>query len=63
MALGPMSAAPANTYMEPTAVGVKEDLADVIYRIDPDETPLVSAISNEPAQQVQIGRASCRERV
>jgi len=52
MALGPMSAAPANTYMEPTAVGVKEDLADVIYRIDPDETPLVSAISNEPAQQV-----------
>jgi len=47
-----MSAAPANTYMEPTAVGVKEDLADVIYRIDPDETPLVSAISNEPAQQV-----------
>jgi Family of unknown function (DUF5309) len=52
VALGPMSAAPANTYMEPTAVGVKEDLADVIYRIDPDETPLVSAISNEPAQQV-----------
>jgi len=52
MALGPMGAAPASTYMEPTAVGVKEDLADVIYRIDPDETPLVSAISNEPAQQV-----------
>jgi hypothetical protein len=52
MALGPMAAAPANTYMETAAVGVKEDLADVIYRIDPDETPLVSAISNEPAQQV-----------
>lgn len=52
MALGAMGAAPSNTYMETAAVGVKEDLADIIYRIDPDETPLLSAISRVNANQV-----------
>ena len=52
MALGAQGAAPSNTYIETAAVGVKEDLADVIYRIDPDETPLVSACSRVPANQV-----------
>jgi Family of unknown function (DUF5309) len=52
MALAPMSAAPANVYMEPTAVGVKEDLRDIVFRIDPDETPVASTISNVNSQQV-----------
>jgi hypothetical protein len=52
MALGPMGAAPSNTYMEPTAVGVKEDLRDIIFRIDPDETPVASTLSNVNSQQV-----------
>ena len=52
MALGAQGAAPANTYIETAAVGVKEDLADVIYRIDPDETPLVSACARVNASQV-----------
>ena len=52
MAVGPQGAAPANTYIETAAVGVKEDLADVIYRIDPDEVPLVSACSRVNASQV-----------
>ena len=30
-------------YATGAAVGEREDLADVIYRIDPDETPLFSA--------------------
>jgi hypothetical protein len=47
-----MSAAPANTYMEPTAPNVREDLADIIYRIDPDEVPLVSAVARVGANQV-----------
>jgi hypothetical protein len=30
------------TYTSSTAIGEREDLADVIYRIDPDETPVFS---------------------
>lgn len=52
MAAPPQSAAPANVYLEPAAVGVREDLADIIYRIDPDETPLVSACARVGAKQV-----------
>jgi hypothetical protein len=52
MAVPPQSAAPANTYIETAAVGVREDLADVIYRIDPDETPTISAVSRVGASQV-----------
>jgi len=52
MAVGAQGAAPAGTYIETAAVGVKEDLADIIYRIDPDETPLVSACSRVEANQV-----------
>jgi hypothetical protein len=52
MAVGAQGSAPAGTYIETAAVGVKEDLADVIYRIDPDETPLVSACSRVGASQV-----------
>src|SRR5437762_13165226 len=52
MAVGAQGSAPANTYLEPAAIGVKEDLADVIYRIDPDDTPFVSAVSRVGASQV-----------
>jgi hypothetical protein len=52
MAVGAQGAAPAGTYIETAAVGVKEDLADIIYRIDPDETPLVSACARVGANQV-----------
>ena len=52
MAVPPMGSAPANTYLETTAAGVREDLADIIYQIDPDETPLVSACARVPAKQV-----------
>jgi hypothetical protein len=40
MAVGAQGAAPAGTYIETAAIGVKEDLRDIIERIDPDETPL-----------------------
>ena len=52
MALGAMGAAPANTYLEPAAIGVKEDLRDLIFQIDPDETPLASAIPSVGAKQI-----------
>jgi hypothetical protein len=52
MAVGAQGATPAGTYLETAAIGVKEDLADIIYRIDPDETPLVSACSRVGANQV-----------
>ena len=52
MAVPPQGSAPANTYIETTAVGVREDLADVIYRIDPDETPLVSSLPRVGSKQV-----------
>lgn len=52
MALPTMSAAPANTFMEPTAPNVREDLADVVYQIEPEETPFVSAIAHNGASQV-----------
>ncbi|HEY2618728.1 MAG TPA: DUF5309 family protein [Acetobacteraceae bacterium] len=51
MALAAMGSAPAGTYIETGAVGVREDLANIIYRIDPDETPLVSACSRVGSSQ------------
>lgn len=51
MALPTMSPAPPNTYIESTAPNVREDLADIIYRIDPEETPLVSASARVGAEQ------------
>jgi uncharacterized protein DUF5309 len=52
MAVPPMGSAPSNTYVQTAAVGVREDLADIIYRIDPDETPLVSACPRVGSKQV-----------
>jgi hypothetical protein len=50
-----MGAAAAGTYTTrgtPTATNIREDLADVIYRIDPDEVPVVSAMDRVGADQV-----------
>jgi len=52
MAVGAQGAAPAGTYVQTAAVGVLEDLSDVIFRIDPDETPLVSACPRSNAKQI-----------
>lgn len=52
MALPVMSPAPTNTYMETAAPNVREDLASVIYQIDPMETPVVSLATRDGADQV-----------
>lgn len=52
MALPTMSAAPTNTYIESTAPNVREDLRDIIARIDPIETPLLSNIGSSESSQV-----------
>ncbi len=51
MALPVMSPTPTNTYIESTAPNVREDLAPLIYRIDPEETPMVSACARVGAEQ------------
>lgn len=43
-------AAPTNTYTSTAAVGNREDLADVIYRISPTETPLLSLAERTTAE-------------
>jgi hypothetical protein len=45
-------ASPSNTFSTPTAIGNREDLSDIIYRIDPTETPFVSGVSRETATAV-----------
>ena len=43
------------TYTTQTAVGEREQLADVIYRIDPDETPIFSALKKETSNGIFTG--------
>lgn len=38
-------AAPVNTVQTTSLVGIREDLEDTIYNVDPDDTPLFSALS------------------
>src|SRR5712671_4684496 len=45
-------ALPTNTFSSYTAIGNREDLSDVIYRIDPTDTPFVSAIDKGKATAV-----------
>lgn len=40
------------TFTTTLAVGEKEQLADVIYRIDPDETPIFSALKKETSNGI-----------
>lgn len=42
------------TYTTSTAVGEREDLSDVITRIDPDETPVFSALRKEAGNAVFV---------
>lgn len=43
---------PSNTFSTYAAIGNREDLADIIYRIDPTETPFVSEVEREKATAV-----------
>ena len=43
---------PASTYATYEAIGNREDLSDVIYRIDPTDTPFMSSIEREKASAV-----------
>lgn len=44
-------AVPAGTFQAHDAIGVKEDLQDVIYNISPMDTPLMSSIGRSTADQ------------
>ena len=39
-------------YTSATAIGEREDLSDVIYRVDPDETPLFSNAKKETTKGI-----------
>jgi hypothetical protein len=54
-AVGSMNPALTNTYMQQQVgtANVREDLADIVYMIDPDETPMISAISTVDCEAVQ----------
>lgn len=45
-------AAPTNTFLTSAAIGNREDLSDMIYRIDPTDTPFVSGIEREKAEAI-----------
>jgi hypothetical protein len=45
-------ALPTNAFATYEAIGNREDLSDVIYRIDPTETPFMSGIEKEKASAV-----------
>src|SRR5215470_7159658 len=45
-------ALPSQTFTTYSAIGNREDLSDVIYRIDPTDTPFMSAIEREKATAV-----------
>jgi hypothetical protein len=45
-------AVPTNTFQAHTAIGQREDLADVIYDISPKDTPIMSSIGKNKATAV-----------
>jgi hypothetical protein len=45
-------ALPTNTFTVPLAVGNREDLSDMIYRIDPTDTPFMTGVDKEKASAV-----------
>src|SRR5215468_7215630 len=45
-------AMPTNTFATYEAIGNREDLSDVIYRIDPTDTPFMSGVEREKATAV-----------
>jgi hypothetical protein len=40
---------PSNTFQTPSMVGIREDLSDIIYRIDPTEVPFTANIGRSKA--------------
>ncbi len=48
-----MGTTDVQTFTTYSAIGNREDLADVIYRIDPTETPFISGIEREKASGVK----------
>jgi len=46
------SAAPTNTFLTTAAIGNREDLSDMIYRIDPTETPFTNGVDTTKATAV-----------
>lgn len=46
-------AAPTNTYASYDQVGIREDLEDTIYNIDPDDTPFYSMVAKTKAKATQ----------
>jgi hypothetical protein len=47
-------ALPTNTFATYEAIGNREDLSDVTYRIDPTDTPFMSGIEREKASAVNL---------
>ena len=45
-------ALPTGTFATYEAIGNREDLSDVIYRIDPTDTPFMSGVEKEKASAV-----------
>ena len=45
-------ALPTNTVTTYQAIGNREDLSDMIYRIDPTDTPFMSGVDKEKASAV-----------
>jgi hypothetical protein len=45
-------ALPTNTFNVPSAIGNREDLSDMIYRIDPTDTPFMTGVDKEKASAV-----------
>ncbi len=41
-----------NTYTTFTAIGNREDLSDMIYRVDPTDTPFISGVDTTKATAV-----------
>ena len=47
-------AVPANTFKTYEAIGIKEDLADIIKNISPVDTPFYSSLSEGGAGQTKV---------
>src|SRR6266568_4468647 len=45
-------AMPTNTFATYEAIGNREDLSDMIYRIDPTDTPFMTGVDKEKASAV-----------
>ena len=44
-------AQPADTFSSFAAIGIREDLSNIIYNVDPEETPFISSIARVAATQ------------